>query len=179
MLESQKTIQQVNALEERMATLATEANAIVELRDADAGYDAYVKERRDKAIEIGKATKEYEDLVVKLRGEQRTEDIEAQALMAANTDTSGAVWTPELRELRQAAQAANIGHYMRAAETGREVDRRRPGVQAARPGRGRQAGGIPLGNVAGPGGVLRAWTPGSWRKCARRSPAQPPAPPRC
>ena len=122
MLESQKTIQQVNALEERMATLATEANAIVELRDADAGYEAYVKERRDKAIEIGKVTKEYEDLVVKLRGEQRTEDIEAQALMAANTDTSGAVWTPELRELRQAAQAANIGHYFRAAETGRDVD---------------------------------------------------------
>ena len=57
----------------------------------------------------------------RLRSELRKEDVEAQALMAANTDTTGAAWTAELRELRQAAQATNIGHYMRAAETGREV----------------------------------------------------------
>ena len=121
MLESQRITQQVNEAEVRMDALATEVNEIVEVRDSEAGYDTYVKERRDKVRDLNKATGAYEELVLKLRSELRKEDVEAQALMAANTDTTGAAWTAELRELRQAAQATNIGHYMRAAETGRDV----------------------------------------------------------
>ena len=122
MLESQRVTEQVNEAEVRMDALATEVNEIVEVRDSEAGYDTYVKERRDKVRALNEATGKYEELVLKLRAELRKEDVEAQAVMAANTDTSGAAWTPELRELRQAAQGANIGHYMRAAETGRDVD---------------------------------------------------------
>ena len=102
----------------RAIELATEINAMPEIRQSDDGgnvdaYTAYLREWGTKTAELASIEKQ---TVVALR----LESDQAQAAMAANTNTDG--WTPELREFRDLGQRTSIAGYMQATVSEKRVD---------------------------------------------------------
>ena len=121
MLDSQRIADEIKEIEARQERLAGELNAMTEVRDTEAGYDAYVAERRAKVREMNAENAKLEDAVKRQAEALAKEDREAQAAMARHADTGTESWTPELREFRDLGQQVNIGHYLYAAEREQEV----------------------------------------------------------
>ena len=100
----------------RAIELATEINAMPEVRQADDGgnvdaYTAYLREWGTKTAELASIEKQ---TVVALR----LESDQAQAAMAANTNTDG--WTPELRAVPR-SWPADQHHRLYAGHGQREA----------------------------------------------------------
>ena len=98
MLESQR-------LSKERMLLQIEINSIPEIRSDDPDVSTRLAERGAKVEQLNRLYQKEIDALDQ-------ENVDAQAAMARNVDTSG--WTPEMREFHQLGQRTTMAEYMRA-----------------------------------------------------------------